>query len=87
MKCSEKLQRCLIKLLMATGGNPSSNLDSNTDPNDKILNRQSASILNTNDIQKQTIPPQKDYYKLDSTDTSRLPESQVLKEQNKLLWI
>ena len=32
---------------------------------------QPASTLNTNDIQKQTIPPQKDSYKLDSTECIR----------------
>ena len=51
---------------MTTGGTYNSNIDSNNDPHDRILDRQSASILNTNDTQKQTIPPQKDSY--DSTD-------------------
>ena len=44
-------------LLMTTGGTHNSNIDSNNDPNDRIFDRQSASTLNTNDIQKQTIPP------------------------------
>ena len=56
---------------MTSGGNPISNLDSNNDPHHKILDRQSSSTLNTNDIQKQTIPWQKDSYKLDSTNHIR----------------
>ena len=54
--------------LMTTGGTHNSNIDSNNDPHDRILDRQSASILNPNDFQKQTIQPQKDSYKIDSTD-------------------
>ena len=36
------------------------------------MDRQSAFTLNTNNIQKQIIPPQKDSYKLDSTDHIRI---------------
>ena len=52
-------------MLMTTAGKPTSNLDSKYVPHDNILDREPASMLNTNDIQKQTIPPQKDSYKLD----------------------
>ena len=56
---------------MATVGNPTSNIDSNNVPHDNTLDRQSASTLNTNDIQKQTIAPQKDSYKLDQNEHNR----------------
>ena len=56
---------------MATAGSLTSNLDSNNIPHDNILDRQPASTSNTNDIQIQTIPPQKDSYQLDSANHIR----------------
>ena len=57
--------------LLATVDNPNSNIASNKVPHDNSWNRQSTSTSNTTDIQKQTIPPQKDSYKLDSTNHIR----------------
>ena len=59
------LHRCLIKLdWLAIAGNPTINLDLNNVPHENTLDRGSAPTLNTNDIEKQTIPPQKDSYNL-----------------------
>ena len=55
-------------LLMTTVGTHNSNTDSNNDPRDRILDRQAASTVNTNDIQKQIIPPQKDCYEVNLTN-------------------
>ena len=52
-------------LLMTTGGKSNGNIGSNNDPYDKILDRQPASTLNTNDKQGLSIPPQKDSYHAD----------------------
>ena len=58
-------------LLRTTAGSPTSNLDSNNVPHDNTLDTQSASTLDTNDIQKQTIPPPKDAYNLDPANNIR----------------
>ena len=44
-------------LLMTIGGTPNSNRGSHNDPHDKIVDRQPASTLNTNDNQRQSPPP------------------------------
>ena len=69
-------------LLMAMADNPTSNLDSNSVPHDSILDRQPAPTINTNDIQRQTIPPQKNSYQLDSTDHIRTDPIRNFKRTN-----
>ena len=59
-------------LLITTGSIHNSNIGSNSDPHDGILDRQSASTFNINDFQKQTIPPHKVSYNIYSTDYIRL---------------
>ena len=71
---------------MAIAGNPINNLDSNNVPYD-ILYRQPPSTLNTNDIQKQTIPPQKDSYQIDSTKHIRIIQSQTWKKKQIIMNI
>ena len=58
-------------LFMESAGNTTNNLDSNNVLHDNSLDRQSVYTLNTNAIPKQTIPAQKDSYKLDPTDHIR----------------
>ena len=86
MKCSEKLQTFNQTLLMATAGNPTSNLDSNNVLHHNILDGPPASTLNTNDIQKKTSPPQKHFCKLDSTHHIRTDPITYFERTKKLLW-
>ena len=55
-------------LLTTIGSTPNSNIGSNNDPYDKIMDRQPASTLDTNDNQGQSLPPQKDSYNADPID-------------------
>ena len=54
-------------LLMTIKGTPNSN-SSNSDTHNKILDRQPAPTLATNDTQGQSLPPQKDCYDTDLVD-------------------
>ena len=55
-------------LLPITGGTSNSNIGSNNDPHEEIMDRQPASTLDTNDNQGQSLPKQKGSYDADPTN-------------------
>ena len=56
---------------MTIVGTPNSNIGLNNDLYDKIMGRQPASTLNTNDNKGQPLPPQKESYNVDPIDKIR----------------